>query len=86
VLQNFRPIFQLNLHDPAMLNATILTFSLAVTGYFDQNCVFYHDKVLKSIRSNMSTPGRAVAESTLGAILLLAGVEVCIPFSSLSPA
>ena len=33
----------------------------------------------------MSSPDKATSESILGAILLLAGIEVCITFSLMSP-
>jgi hypothetical protein len=34
-------------------------------------------QALSSIRQRMSSPDRAATESTIGAILLLAGIEVC---------
>lgn len=84
VLQNFRLIFQTGLDDPALLNATMLTFAFAVTGVINRECLGYHNQALNYIRVRMSSPKRAASESTLGAILLLAGIEVCIYFSEFS--
>lgn len=80
VLLNFRSIFRTGLDDPALLNATMLTFSFAVTGVIDLECLGYQRQALNSIRVRMSSLDEAASESTLAAILLLAGIEVCPPF------
>ncbi|KAJ5392723.1 hypothetical protein N7465_011697 [Penicillium sp. CMV-2018d] len=41
-----------------------------------RECLEYQNKALSSIRQRMSSPDKAATESTIGAILLLAGVEV----------
>jgi len=76
ILPNFRSIFQTGLCDPALLSATMLTFSFATMGTRDRRFFESHSQVLQSIRGRMDTQKTAVAESTLGAILLLAGIEV----------
>jgi hypothetical protein len=64
----------------------MLTFAFAVTaGSIDRECLGYQSEALSSIRKRMSSPAGATSESTLGAILLLAGIEVCINFSLMSP-
>ncbi|KAJ5748800.1 N-ethylmaleimide reductase [Penicillium nucicola] len=76
VLQNFRPILRKGLDDHALLSAAMLTFSFAITnGCIDAECLRYKGQALSSIRQRMNSPDLATAESTLGAILLLAGVE-----------
>ncbi|KAH6867475.1 putative N-ethylmaleimide reductase [Thelonectria olida] len=73
VLQNFRFILRQGLDDHALLSAVMLTFAFAVTpGSVNKECLSYQGEALSSIRQKMSSPDRA-SESTLGAILLLAG-------------
>lgn len=48
-------------------------------------CLEYQNKALSSIRQRMSSPDKAATESTIGAILLLAGIEVCPSFPSILP-
>lgn len=78
---NFRAVFQTGLDDPALLNAVMLTFALAVTeGSIDRECLRYQSQAMSCIRERMNSLDRATSISTIGAILLLAGVEVCEPF------
>ena len=59
----------------------MLTFSFAITASsIDREYLGYQGEALSSIRQRMNSPDKAISESTLGAILLLAGVEVCNPF------
>jgi hypothetical protein len=77
-LQNFRSVFRTGLNDPALLNAVMLTFAFAVTGgVMDRECLGYQTQAMSSIRERLSLSNGAVSTTTLGAILLLAGVEVC---------
>jgi hypothetical protein len=86
VLQNFRLVLRKGLDDHALLSAVMLTFAFATTaGSIDRECLRYQSEALSSIRQRMSSPDRATSESTLGAILLLAGIEVCITFSLMPP-
>ncbi|OQD81347.1 hypothetical protein PENANT_c028G03103 [Penicillium antarcticum] len=77
VLQNFPAVFRKGLDDHALLSAAMLRISFAITdGYIDVECLRYQGQALSSIRRRMSSPDMATTESTLGAILLLVGVEV----------
>ena len=78
---SFRSVFETGLDDPALLNAVMLTFAFAVTeGSIDRECLGYQSQAMSYIRQRMSSLDRATSASTIGAILLLAGVEVCRPF------
>jgi hypothetical protein len=80
--QNFRSVFRTGLVDPALLNAVMLSLAFAVTGgSIDRECLRYQGQAISYIREKMSSLDEATSESTIGAILLLAGVEVCKPFS-----
>jgi hypothetical protein len=82
VLQNFRSVFRKGLDDHAFLSAAMLTFAFAGTdGCIDRECLRYQGQALSSIRRRMDSPDMATTESTLGAILLLARVEVRIMLS-----
>lgn len=77
VFQNFRSVFRTGLNDVAFFNAVMLTFRFAVTGgVIDQECLGYRSQAITSIREKMSSPDMAATVSTLGAIVLVAGVEV----------
>ena len=79
VLQNFRSVLREGLDDHALLSAIMLTFAYATTaGSIDRECLRYQGEALSSIRQRMSSPNKATKVSTLGAILLLAGIEVRI--------
>ncbi|KAK3345975.1 hypothetical protein B0T25DRAFT_612111 [Lasiosphaeria hispida] len=75
--QNFRSVFLTGfLIDPAILSAAMLSFAFAVTGgTIDQECLGYQSQAISHIRTKISSPSEATSESTIGAILLLAGVE-----------
>ncbi|KAL4861338.1 hypothetical protein BDV12DRAFT_69636 [Aspergillus spectabilis] len=74
--QNFHSVFRTGFDDPALLNAVMLSLAFAVTGgSIDQECLRYQSQAISYIRERMSSLGEATSESTIGAILLLAGVE-----------
>jgi hypothetical protein len=80
--QNFRSVFRTGLVEPALLNAVMLSFVFAVTGgSINRECLKYQGQAISHIREKMSSLNEATSESTIGAILLLAGVEVCKPCS-----
>lgn len=55
----------------------MLTFALGVTdGHINQECLMYLNRATKSIRERMDRPENAASVAVIGAILLLAGVEV----------
>lgn len=81
VLLNIQSVLRKGLDDQALLSAVMLTFTFAVTsGCIDRECLKYQNEALSSIRQSLSSPDPDAcsihAESTLGAILLLAGIEV----------
>lgn len=81
VFQTFESVFRgPDLDDPALSNAVMLTFAFAVTdGSINQECLGYLNKATKSIREKMDSPDKAASANVIGAILLLAGVEVRTP-------
>ena len=55
----------------------MLSFAFAVTeGSIDSECLVYQGQAIGFIRERMGFPDEATSESTIGAILLLAGVGV----------
>ncbi|KAJ5253992.1 N-ethylmaleimide reductase [Penicillium chrysogenum] len=77
VLQNFRSVLRKGLDDNALLSAVMLTLSFKTTeSITNKKYLEYQNEALSSIRQRMSSPDRATTESTIGAILLLAGIEV----------
>lgn len=78
VLQNFTPIIRKGVDDHALLSAMILTISYSIGGgSVDGHFLKSQNECMASIRQSMAIRDRSPAESTFGAILLLAGVEVC---------
>ncbi|KAH6653251.1 hypothetical protein BKA67DRAFT_593227 [Truncatella angustata] len=81
--QNFRSVFRTGLVDPALLNAVMLSLAVAVTGgSIDRECLGYQGQAISYIRERMSSLDEATSESTIGAILLLAGVEARLGVTS----
>lgn len=76
VYHSFHTVFNAGLDDPALLNAVMLTFAFAATeGGINQECLRYQSKAISCIRERMSSIDRATMTTTIGAILLLTGVE-----------
>ncbi|KIW00265.1 uncharacterized protein PV09_08155 [Verruconis gallopava] len=74
--QRFSSVFPAGSADPALLNAVMLSLAVAETeGSIDRECLNYQGKTLACIRENITSPEQATSEATIGAILLLAGVE-----------
>ena len=48
----------------------------ASSGTADEECLLYKGQAIHFIRKRMNAPIQAATEPTLGAILLIAGVEV----------
>ncbi|KAF5010366.1 hypothetical protein FDECE_3482 [Fusarium decemcellulare] len=81
VLQNFRTVLRKGRDDDALLSAIMVTFAFAVApGSIGREFLGYQSEALSSIRRRISSPAMVPSESTLGAILLLAGIEVCTTF------
>jgi len=82
VFQTFHSVFRAGLEDAALLNAVMLTFAFAALGgaNLDQESLGYQSKAISSLRGKISSVQDVSALEvmpTIGAILLLAGVEVC---------
>ncbi|KFY62066.1 hypothetical protein V496_04752 [Pseudogymnoascus sp. VKM F-4515 (FW-2607)] len=74
--QNFFAVFRTGLVDSALLNAVMLSLVFSATGgSIDYECLGYQGQAITYIRMKMSSLVEATSESTIGAILLLAGVE-----------
>ncbi|KAL4883798.1 hypothetical protein BJY04DRAFT_24647 [Aspergillus karnatakaensis] len=76
--QNFHSVFRTStgFEDPALLNAVMLSLAFAVAGgSIDGECLRYQSQAISYIRERISSLGDAAMEATIGAILLLAGVE-----------
>lgn len=80
MLQNFQSVLRKGLDDRALLNAVMLTYTSAVapSSYNDEHFT-YRTEALSSLRQSLESSDEATSEPTLGAILLLAGIEVCHP-------
>ena len=77
--QSFRSVFRSGLEDLALLNAVMLAFAFGENGgIMDAECLEYKGKAIKSIAEKIKSPGIAITETIIGAILLLVGVEVSI--------
>lgn len=84
--QSFDAVFRMGLVDPALASAVMLSLAFSVAGdQINRECLGYHDQAISYIRERIGSPAQATSESTLGAILLIAGVEVRQPCSLVSP-
>ncbi|KAG4279554.1 hypothetical protein FPRO04_13623 [Fusarium proliferatum] len=74
--QNFQSVFRSGLVDPALLNAVMLSLAFTANGgVINKECLVYRGQAIQHIRERISAPDKVVSESTIGAILLLVGVE-----------
>ncbi|TVY24400.1 hypothetical protein LHYA1_G006765 [Lachnellula hyalina] len=84
--QNFRSVFRTGLVDPALLNAVMLSLAFAATAggiiTLDRECLGYQGQAISYIRERMGSLDEANSASTIGAILLLAGVEARLGMTS----
>ena len=72
--QHFHSVFRAGLVDPALMNAVMLSLTFAASGgVLNNESLVYRGQAIHHIRETMNKP---VSESTIGAILLLVGVEV----------
>ncbi|CEI63545.1 hypothetical protein FVEN_g6676 [Fusarium venenatum] len=73
--QNFQSVFRAGLVDPALSNAVMLSLAFAASGgIINKECLIYRGQAIHHIRETMMF-NHSVSESTIGAILLLVGVE-----------
>ncbi|KAI8950416.1 hypothetical protein F4801DRAFT_345346 [Xylaria longipes] len=81
--QSFSSVFRTSLVDPALLSAVMFSLAFAVAGgSINRECLGYQGLAIGYVRERMSSPGEATSESTIGSILLLAGVEACLGMTS----
>ncbi|KAJ4860622.1 hypothetical protein T069G_05610 [Trichoderma breve] len=81
--QNFHAVFRTGLTDPALSNAVMFSLLFAVAeGNLDMECLKYKGCAIGGIRDKIVCIKGAVSESTIGAILLLAGVEAQLGMTS----
>ncbi|KAI1179333.1 putative N-ethylmaleimide reductase [Nemania sp. FL0916] len=82
VLPNFCSLYEASPDDPALFNATLLTFKYATSAVIDADFLGYQSRALGLIRMKMDSPNEAASESTLAAILLLAGIDARLTMPS----
>lgn len=77
--QNLHVVFGTGLTDGALTAALGLVLSLAASGgNVNQECVEFSSIALQNTRKKLSDPDAAATPTTIGTILLLLGVEVCL--------
>lgn len=81
--QSFQAVFREGLVDPTLVNAVMLALVSAVTGSkMDKERLGYQQHAIVGIRKRMDHVDEATSETTIGAILLLAGIEVSLTETS----
>ncbi|KAI0111295.1 hypothetical protein GGR51DRAFT_509619 [Nemania sp. FL0031] len=81
--QSFRSVFRTGLVDPALLNAVMLSLAFSVAGgSINRECLGYQGQTISYVRERMGSLCEATSEATIGAILLLAGVEARLGMQS----
>ncbi|KAI9689920.1 MAG: hypothetical protein M1822_009802 [Bathelium mastoideum] len=74
--QGLRTVFRSSLADPALLNAILLTLTFAVIGNPESaKFLAYKGETLRWVNQQLQDPEIAAAPATIGAILLLVGIE-----------
>lgn len=86
VLGNLESCFQMGTDDAAFQSAIVLTFTLASTmtmhtppnahHHLNYECLELQTNAIYTIRKRIGCPSNGADEPTIGAILLLANVEV----------
>lgn len=75
--QRFDTIFQSGFSDPALSNAVMLALSFAANEYqVTQECLAYKDNTIRHINQKIGGSLDSSVSKTMGAILLLVGIEV----------
>lgn len=75
--QTFRSVFRAGVDDLALLNAVLLTTTFATSGNRLGGQSLHHQaETFKALRRRISDHDSTSIVSTIGAILLLAGIEV----------
>ena len=77
--QSLYSAFNTGLTDGALTSAVGLTMCYTANGrIFDHECIKLSSIALQQIRKKLSDPGAAATPATIGSILLLLGIEVCV--------
>ena len=77
--QKFHTIFQSGFSDPALSNAVMLALSVAASEYnVTQECLSYKSRAISYINQKIQYTQNYSISATIGAILLLIGVEVSV--------
>lgn len=77
VLRNFDALLHRGQNDAAISDALMLTYAFAKrTRDTDEEYLLYQNATLKAVRKSVGSPDVVTSESTMGAIVLLAGIEV----------
>ena len=75
--QGLHTVYQSNIADPVLLNAILLTLTFAVhSNPTNTKFLTYKGETLRWINERLQDPQRIAVPATIGAILLLIGVEV----------
>ncbi|GAW22504.1 hypothetical protein ANO14919_120410 [Xylariales sp. No.14919] len=81
--QGLRSVFRVGLVDPALLSAVMHTLAFGIAGGgINRESLGYQGQAYGYVRETMSSPRKATSESTIGAILLLAGVQARLGITS----
>ncbi|KAJ8131521.1 hypothetical protein O1611_g2104 [Lasiodiplodia mahajangana] len=81
--QSFRSVFKTGLVDPALVSAVMLSLAFSVAGgSINRECLGYQGQTISYVRERMGSLCEATSEATIGAILLLAGVEARLGMKS----
>jgi hypothetical protein len=73
---NFQSVFRTGFEDEALLHALMLVLTFAAgNGSIDNDCLASKSRALQIVGERMSRMESATTEATIGAILLLVGVE-----------
>lgn len=72
----FYKVFDAGLQDAALANALCLTLKFAANDHaLDKECIDYYARSIRQISRKLSDPPQAASVNTLGAVLLLIGIE-----------
>ena len=76
--QSLHSVFQTGLTDGALTAALGLTMSYAAKRDFDHECITFSSVAMQQIRKKLSSTESAATPSTIGSVVLLLGIEVCL--------
>ena len=72
-------VFGLGLGDPAFFHAFMLSITFVLNGgALTTECLIYKAEAMRSLNEKMQSPQTAMEETSIGAIMLLTGIEVSV--------